>query len=137
VPTTVGSAAEVVGGVAGVAASLAAVVGAGAVGLSPAAAFCFALSNATRTREEMPRDCRSMISSALRLAPAEFFTKARMISSSTFSRLSLRTSATTGELELAVWLNTAPGRHSNPNAARTKQDLISPPYARSDALASS
>jgi len=76
-----------------------------------------------------------MISEAVKLAPAEFFTKATMISSSTFSRESLRTSATTGELELAVCPNTTPGRHNTPITARTRQDLMTSRYAYDAGLA--
>ena len=65
-----------------------------------------------------------MISEAVKLAPAEFCTKATMIPSSTLPRESLMTSATTGEVELEVWPNSSLGRQERPSKARTKQALI-------------
>jgi hypothetical protein len=102
---------------------------------SAAAAFCLAVISATRTREEMPRDCRSMISSAVKLAPAELFTKATIISSSTFSRESLRTSATTGELVPAAWPKATQGREANPATARNSHALIILGYSKNGMFA--
>jgi hypothetical protein len=104
--------------------SLGPVDGAVVAAVSVAAMFCLAVISATRTREEMPQDFRSMISCAVKLAPAELFTKATIISSSTFSRESLRTSATTGELVPAVWPNATHGREHNPDIARNSHGLM-------------